>query len=202
MTIPSPASDPGVQRVGLVRRPRPAWSPNDTRALGPPALFIRVFYPFKYASCLFIFSLWWGLLPLRLLCCVPLTGDHGPSGLKAGVVCDLCHTRPTWCCQAGALPPVLLFFFFLHCACSVSVLCAPSGQQHSTPKGIRDARCPLRQRGGARLVDQSALHHLPIGGLTQSPPRRARRSSSSFSPLFVRAVEDDAGSQMARSSPQ
>ncbi|KAJ1201642.1 hypothetical protein NDU88_005448 [Pleurodeles waltl] len=27
----------------------------------------------------------WGLLPLRLLCCVPLSGEHSPSSLKAGV---------------------------------------------------------------------------------------------------------------------
>ncbi|KAJ1205951.1 hypothetical protein NDU88_001370 [Pleurodeles waltl] len=142
----------------------------------------------------------WGLLPLRLLCCVPLSGEHSPSGLKAGVRApEIAHTPRGAAGPERCLRSRFFTLFFSSCACSFLVLCAPFGGQHSNPKGARDAKCPSRHRGGARLADQSARTTC-LSEIRRCRRRRAR-SSSPFSLHFVVSSVDYAGFQIARSSP-
>ncbi|KAJ1108447.1 hypothetical protein NDU88_005823 [Pleurodeles waltl] len=58
--------------------------------------------------------------------------------------------------------------------------------------GVRDAKCPSRQGGGARLASQSAPCHLPVRGPTLSAPPGME---------LLLTAGDDEGFRMARSSP-
>ncbi|KAJ1216979.1 hypothetical protein NDU88_004577 [Pleurodeles waltl] len=157
-------------------------SQRDFMLGGPPSLFTHVSgAPAPPAPVLC--SLPWGAQPKR----------HEGGGVRARN-----RTRPTWCCQGGALPPVP-FVFPLCCRLQLPfAVRAPSRRRHSSLTGHRDSECPYRQGGGARLTDRSAARHLPAGDqMLLTPGTESQPRSPS---VFVHSG-DDAGLQMALSSP-
>ncbi|KAJ1131239.1 hypothetical protein NDU88_009578 [Pleurodeles waltl] len=98
----------------------------------------------------------WGLLPLRLLCCVPLSGEHSPSGLKAGVrALEIAHA-PRGAAGLWHCLPVTFFFFF-----SVAALAA--------------FRCCARLRGGRTALAVSTGRQMSLAAKRRGAPPRSER---------------------------